>query len=345
MALTNDPGTVAQYQLYEAQFNGAFAEVEMQFANAFNAASNGSIQLGNEMHRGNFRDESFFLEQTGIVQDRDPTSVQTGLVSDLTQEDIRSVKLNKRLQFDKTEDSFIKTGLPLSTFGRVVGEQAGAAVQVDRVNRVIKALVAAIGKGNLATGSNGFGVGSTILDVSAGAGTTPQNQPSLTHFNINEVFRLLGDRANALQFGICHSKVWFDLVGDAIVSNSFETQAFAIQNGITATLGRPMLVTDSADLIVTGTPDNYLTLFLTVGAARIDQSEANRTILDRISGLDNIVMRTQSEWAETVGCKGYSFTGAMDLGGVQDTQLGTVASWFAKASDVKSSAGVILNTI
>jgi hypothetical protein len=342
------PFTVEEMQVYEAQFNGAFAEIEMQFANAFNGASNGALQLGNDQHRGNFRDESFFLETSGIVQDRNPQSTSPATPSDLIQEDIRSVKLDKRLQFDKSEDAFYKTGLPLSTFGRVAGEQSAAAVQVDRINRAIIALVAALGKGNLATGSGGFGVGSTILDVSAGLGTTAKNQATLTHYNINEAFRLLGDRANGLTFGICHSKPWFDLVGDAIVSNSFETQAFAVSNGITATLGRPMLVTDSPDLIVTGTPDEYLTIFLTIGAARIDQSEPNRTILDRVSGLDNIVMRTQSEWTETVGVKGYSFTGAMDktsTAATQDAQLGTVASWTARSSDIKSSAGVILQTV
>jgi hypothetical protein len=337
---------VSSFRVYEAQFNGAFAEVEMQFANAFNQASNGALQLGNEQHRGDFRDESFFLETANLVDDRDPTDITSGTARDLVQADIRSVKVDKRIQVDKTEDAFYKTGLPLSTFGRVVGEQAAVAVQVSRVNRIIKALTGALTQGNKATGTPnfGFGVDSTILDVSAGAGTGATDQPTLTHYNINEAFRLFGDRANGLTFGICHSKVWFDLVGDAIVSNSFETQAFAINTGVTATLGRPMLVTDSPDLVVSGTPDKYRTLFLTIGAGRIDQSEELRTMLDRVSGLGNIVMRTQSEWTETIGCKGYSYTGAMTKTAAQDPQLATDTNWAAKASDVKSSAGVMLLT-
>lgn len=337
---------VSSFRVYEAQFNGAFAEVEMQFANAFNEASNGAIQLGNEQHRGDFRDESFFLETANLVDDRDPTDINAATASDLVQADIRSVKVDKRIQVDKTEDAFYKTGLPLSTFGRVVGEQSAVAVQVSRVNRIIKALTGALTQGNKAAGTPnfGFGAGSTVLDVSAGAGTDATDQPTLTHYNINEVFRLFGDRANGLTFGICHSKVWFDLVGDSIVSNSFETQAFAINTGVTATLGRPMLVTDSPDLVVSGTPDTYRTLFLTVGAGRIDQSESLRTMLDRVSGLGNIVMRTQSEWTETIGCKGYSYTGAMTKSSAQDPQLATDTNWAAKASDVKSSAGVMLLT-
>jgi hypothetical protein len=338
---------VSTFKVYEAQFNGAFAEVEMQFANAFNEASNGSLQLGNEQHRGDFRDESFFLETASLIEDRDPTNTAASTGKNLQQADIRSVKVDKRMQVDKTEDSFYKTGLPLSTFGRVVGEQAAVAVQVSRVNRIIKSLVAALTEGNTAA-PDGFGVGKTVLDVSAGAGTSATNQPTLTHYNINEVFRLFGDRANGLTFGICHSKVWFDLVGDAIVSNSFETQAFAINTGVTATLGRPMLVTDSSDLVITdghsAGVDEYRTLFLTIGAGRIDQSEELRTMLDRVSGLGNIVMRTQSEWTETIGCKGYSYTGSMDKTTAQDTQLATATNWAAKSSDVKSSAGVMLVT-
>ncbi len=334
-------GTITDFVLYEAQFNSAFSEVAMQFADMFNAASRGALTLTNEFHRGDFWQESRFLDGV-TVQDRDPTDVSAATADVLTQDEQIGVKVNKMILAEHTEDAFRKIALSPENFSRVVGLQSSERVQVDRVNRILIALAGAIEAGNAA---GGFGVGTTIYDT--GGAPVP-----IDYTGLNATFRLFGDRASSLGLIVMHSAQWFDLIGATIgASTGFNVLDMTLVAATPATFGRPVLVTDSSSLInVGGGPlgvDLYRTMLLnTAQAGETTQSETASPLLERVGGLGNIVMRTQIEWSDTIKCRAYKYTGTLRP---DDAALGTAGNWgiIKSASDeidIRSSAGVILES-
>lgn len=329
-------GDLTNFRLYEAQFTGSFIEVGMQFADAFNAASRGSLILGSQGHRGQKRFESFY-QDTLQVTHRTPGS-QTAYTPDpITQSEIVGVKVNKSTYVAQEEDAFYKINQSPEELGRVAGRQQAVAVQIDRVNRACSSLVGAI-----TAADTSFGVSDPLIASQQGTNATPT---TMDHDALNEGIRLFGDRGNNLTFIVMHSKVWYDLVGSAVSGNQFETSAFAIREGATATMGRPVLVTDSAALSRTGGTAEpttvYRTLILSAGALIIDQSEPLRILMERKTGSNNISIHRQTEWAETITAKGLQFTGTANP---NDTALATSTNWGVAATDKRSTAGVILET-
>ena len=91
--------------------------------------------------------------------------------------------------------------------------------------------------------------------------------------------------------------------------------------------------------------NGYRTLMLTAGAARADQSEPIRAVVDRITGRTNIVLDIQTEWVRTHSVKGFAWNasdttrypddGVVQAGG----GIGDIDEWRVKFVDLKSTAG------
>jgi len=305
-------GTAADFVIYHEEFFGGFSEALEQNADVFNAASNNCIQLRANRLMGEYEKESFIQNVNNLVTRRDTTS--TAAAADLTmgQDEFVGVKVNRKIgPVANTLDSWRKIGEDAQTMSFALGQQIGAAAAVDMTNTAVAALAAAI---------SNIGVGAAVYDGTAG---TP------THTGLVDIMALMGDRQGDIACWVMHSKSYFDLMKDAINKSAEIIQQMAgvtVFSGTVASLGKPVVVTDTPSLVVSSTPDEYRILGLTEGAAIIDESEQQEILSDPVTGLENLVMRIQGEYAYNLkvkGCKWDTASGANPT----DAAIATAANW------------------
>src|SRR3954470_21630845 len=131
-------GTQSDFKIYQEQFKGGMGEKLTQVSDAFNAASNNTLQIKPRNIRGQYEQTSFFKLVSGAVTRRDPTSTSSATKLALTQDELASVKLNRKIgQVSNTLDSFRKIGQAGDddqTLSFLLGGQFAKAVQVDYLN-------------------------------------------------------------------------------------------------------------------------------------------------------------------------------------------------------------------
>lgn len=320
-------GDLDDFVVFQNEFFGGANEILAQNAAIFNKASANCIRIVPQILRGQFDSESFFTEIASLVTRRDPTVTAAGTATLLAQAQHNNPKVDRRFQVENTEDSFRKIAQDPGLMSFLVGQQVGKGISVDYVNTGLTGLAAAIP------------VDATHEITKAAAGL-------LTAAELVQALALFGDQSAQIACWVMHSKVWFDLVehqigvpGTEIVNLS---AGLIVNGGAPGTIGRPVVVTDDAALIITGAPDRYITMGITVDALRLVESEARSVLAERVGGLENIVARIQGELAFNVRVKGHSYSTA---GANPDlTALGTAGNWSEVATDLKNTAGVRITT-
>lgn len=322
-------GKASDFKIYQDQYHSAFTEVIQQESNAFNAASANALRLTAMGRRGDYYQEAFFKEVSSLVTRRDTTSVSTVTDLALTQDEITSVKLNRKVgPLAQTLDAFKKIQMSPQMFSFVLGEQFGKAAMVDMLDTSLKALVAAIS-----------GVTSDALTYDA----TGESSKTLTHPYMIKGLAKMGDAANRVVCWVMHSKPYFDLVQQQITDKIFETSGFAIYTGQPITFGKPVIVSDSTSLYtVSGSPEvtDYHVLGLVEDAAHIEESEERTIAMDQITGLENLVMRFQGEYAYNLSVKGFRWDTTNGGANPTSTAIGTSTNWDKSATSNKSLCGV-----
>lgn len=316
------------FVIYDDQFYGGMTEVLQQEANAFNAASNNTIQLADATSLGDFNAESFFkaLASGSLARRRDITTNGAGTVNTMTQDEHVSVKINRYNITDIKLDQLKKQGKDSGEFSFVLGEQFAKQLMLDYLNNGIASCAAAIGQDN----------------------EQNNDTATITTAGLVQALAVMGDKADRIGAFVMHSKAYYDLVQSQIAANIYDISSFNVKEGSPITLGRPVIVTDSASLISVGTgpslEDEYYTLALTEGAIRVEESEERTVYSEIVTGNENLVLRLQNEWAFNLGIKGYKYDIAN--GGVNptDAALATATNWDKIASDDKDLAGVRLVT-
>lgn len=320
-------GKGSDFKIYDEQFFGGMTEVLMQNADVFNAASANTIQLVPQEIKGNFERESFFAQINGLVSRRDVTSVAGVNDIPMTQNEEVGVKINRKIgPVANTLDSWRKIAQDPEEMSFILGQQIAKGVTVDYVNTVIKALVAALG--NVAS--------TNAYDYSA-TGT-------INHNVLAAGMSKLGDNAKSIAAFVMHSKVYFDLLGQSITDKVVNVADMAIKEGTVATFNRPVIVTDAADLVVTGSPNKYYTLGLVANAAEVKESEEKEIMGFPISGLEQLVYRIQGEFAYNLNIKGQAWDSANGGANPADATIATAANWLQVAADSRSLAGVRIKT-
>lgn len=323
-------GTKSDFKIYDEQFFGGMVEVIEQNANAFNAASNNTIILQPERLLGDYEKESFIKTISGLISRRNITSVSGATDIAVVQGENVSVKINRKIgPVAQTLDAFRKIGESVDpqTLSFMLGEQVGKAIMVDYINAAVSA-----GKAALAQS------GSAVLHDYSATGT-------ITHGQMVVGMSKMGDKAAELAAWVMHSKPYFDLMGQALTDKVFEVAGATIYTGSVATFGRPVVVIDAPALFdATPTPDVYWTLCLVPGGIIVRESEERQIVNELVTGLENLVVRMQGEYAFNLGVKGYTWD--TTNGGVNpdDTAIGTGTNWDKVATDNKSLAGVVIKT-
>ena len=315
--------------VYHEQFFGGMTEVLMQQTNVFNGASANALRLVPRMLRGHYEQEAFISEISTLVTRRDIASVAAATDLPMDSDEFVGVKLNRKIgPVANTLDRWRKIAEDPETMSLLLGRQSGVAVAADYVNSLLIALEAALS-----------GQSALIHDETAGGTTT------LQYTSLVDGLSKVGDRANNIVAWVMHSKPFFDLFKDGITNYQVENVAgVQIQEGSIGSLNRPIVVTDSSALVISGTPTNYSTLGLFMDGGTVDESEDQEMESELVTGLENLVMRMQGEYAFNVRLRGFQWDITNGGANPTDAALGTASNWDKIATDNKSLPGVRILT-
>lgn len=323
-------GKASNFKVYQDELRGGIVETLTQASNYFNGAG-GAITLSTVSRRGDYSKESFFKNIAAIVSRRDTTSVSTATDLPLTMDEIISVKLNRKIgPVTQTYDAFAKMAMEMSPeeFSFLLGEMVGKGMQVEMLNSALRA-----GRAALVQNTD------VLYDAATATLTTAHLVKGLAKF---------GDRASAVTAWVMHSKNYFDLMEHQIgtSANGDIVSGTVVQSATPATLNRPVIVTDSDALKVaggsgSGAYTDYHVLGLTAGGLVVENTETERVVLDEVTGLENLVVRMQGEYAYNLGVKGYKYDTTVGANPT-DTNLGTSTTWDKAVTDSKDVAGIII---
>lgn len=317
-------GMASDFVIYEEEFYAGMNEVLQQNANVFNDASANAIRLEARKLKGDFESEAFFQELTNLATRRDTASVAAVADTPMTQAERVAVKLNRKLgPIGQTMDAWRKIGYGTDEFSLRLGEQVGQAVAVDYVNSaILAAATASVNEAGL------------YLDSKAA---------TLNHNELVKGLALFGDKASRIGAFVMHSKVYYDLMGQSITDKITDVAGVTVNRGTVATLGKPVIVTDSVNLVkVDGIGvgvDSYYTLGLVQGGVVVTESEEREIMTDKISGQENIIGRVQGEYAFNLGLKGFAWDKANGGANPTDAALAVATNWDRVATDLKACFG------
>ncbi|MGH1376684.1 MAG: major capsid protein [Alphaproteobacteria bacterium] len=316
---------LSDMQVFDEYLLGSYTETIDQKVEAFNEASAGTIILTSGANVGDFSHETSYKLISGLIRRRN--AYGSGAVTPKTLEQLlaTSVKVasgTPPIEFTPSQFTWLQKSPDEA--GTVFGEQLAAAVLEERLNLAIRASVAAVSNNS-----------SMVHDGSAAA---------LDFGVLNKGAALFGDRSSAIAAWVLHSKSMHDLYGNALANaeNLFEFDTVRVlQDGF----GRRIIMTDSPDLYVPGSPDNYHTLGLVSGAVALEDNGDFDQNLERTNGDENIKRSLQAEWTTNIGVKGYTWDVANGGKSPNDTAIGTGTNWDKTASSDKDTAGVLINTL
>jgi hypothetical protein len=321
---------MSDMKIYDAEFNGGSWEGLTQIVDAFNAPSANALRLVPTALRGEFARESFFKNLDSVAR-RDPTSI-AGLTDEkLIQSEIVSVKLNRRYgPVANTLDSFKKIVSDEKEMSFILGKMFGQSKAKDMLNTLILAVTTAL-SGQAAINYN------AVMDAPTGEDTT------LTYAHLVRGLSLFGDAGSRVVAWVMHSKPFYDLMLHAIQDMQFDSVAgVLIFKGSLGSLNRPIIVSDSPSLIgsVTGEADTYSVLGLVENAGQALESEEQTIIGQVITGLANLIFRTQGEYAYNIGVKGFAWDADNGQANPTDAAIATTAYWDKASTSDKDLAGI-----
>lgn len=326
-------GKASDFKVYQDQFQTAIVETLMQNSNAFNAASRGAIRLTTISRRGDFSQQAFFRNIASLISRRDTTSTSTAGDLAMTGDEWVSVKLNRKIgPVGQTRDAFrkIMAGKTPEEMSFIIGQMAAKGMQVEMLNSACRAARAAL--------ANQSGVLYTV-----GANGT------LATAGLVSGLSKFGDAAAQILVWVMHSKQYYDLVQSQITANIDGVTDFVIANGSPVTLNRPVLVTDSDALKVTSgsgsaAVTDYFALGLVADAIVTENTEEEEIVVQDVTGLENLSVRYQGEYAYNLGLKGFKYDTANGGANPADAALGTGTNWDPSRGDVKDFAGIIIKS-
>jgi len=327
--------------IYPELVHGGLVETLVQNTAAFNAASRNAIRLVSSRKRGDYAQESFWGLISSLVSRRDPNSVSaaTGLVVPKAEQ--ISIKVNRKVgPVDQTLDSFRKLGQSGDTqvLSFLLGTQIAKAIQVDQLDAALRATAAAL-------------AAQSAVTVDRSAGASPTAGSTITTDALVQALAKKGDAASRVVTWVMHSKPYFDLVRSQITANIDGVSNFVVASASPVTLNRPVLITDSAGLtFVEGSTSpnstGYYTLGLDENGVVVEDTEEELFQTDIITGLENIIVRLQGEYAYNLTVKGFKYnlqTSPMSINPT-DAQIGTGSNWTKVMTSNKDLAGVVLMT-
>lgn len=327
-------GKASDFVIYSDEYFSGLIETLSQSTAALATVGLG---LTTRMLPGDFERKSLIQAISGIVSRRDTTSVSALTDTGVAMEQMSGVKLSRKIgPVAQTLDAWRKAGLPfvadwdpngMRGLSSYLGAQSAKATEIDMLNSALLAL-----RAFLETAGSG-----AMAHTIAANGT-------ITTAGLISALGKMGDAADQVVAWVMHSKVYFDLIQHQVApANGGSDLAFGvIREATPQALNRPVYVTDSPSLVVSGSPDLYRTLGLVAGAAELVNSEEQTLVSDVVTGLENLVGRMQGEFAYNLGIKGATWDEANGGANPNAAAVGTGTNWDQIATSLKNGPGVVV---
>ena len=327
------------WRVYNEFLWSGYVEKLADMTDAFNSASRGALDMRTVASVGNYKYQSFIeaLSAGGIAR-RDITSTSTATPTAITMNDVISVKLNRRIgPIDATLDSFRKAGIATADpeeFSFLLGQAFAKGVAYDYLNSGLTSAVAALS-----------GTSALLENISTyGTTTTTANTTDLI-----DTLSKMGDRLNDVVCWVMHSVPYYALMKEQYAAKVTNVSDLIVAEGSPVTLNRPVIVTDVSALTGTSTdscPDftHYFTLALVRGAVTVEESEEKVMVNEWVTGNEQLVLRTQGEYAFNVGVKGFQYDVSHGGANPNAATLGTTTNWDQVAASIKDGPGAVLKS-
>ena len=318
---------LSDLQVFSEYAYSTMTEVLPQAIDKFNGASQGTIILRAAANQGDYSDTAFWKKIDGLVRRRN--SYGSGAVAEKVLEHLldTSVKVAAGTPPVRIDPGMMKwIQRSPAEAGATVGKQLAIDSLADMLNSACLVGRVALGQ-----------VTAVTTDISGGSGGA-----ALVSLNaLNTAVSKFGDRAQSIQSWLMHSKPLFDVYGQAL-TNSNQLFVFGTVQVRQDGFGRVFVVTDSPNLVVTGSPTKYYTLGLTSNAIIVDQNNDFTDNVDTKNGDENIIRTYQAEWSYNVGIQGFAWDKTSGGPSPNDAAIGGAANWDRYATSHKDLAGVEL---
>ncbi len=298
-------------------------EMQDQQIGLFNGATRGGLVLQSGNHQGDYSDEAMWAKISGLVRRRNAYgsgAVAEKVLEHLTDTSVKVAAGTPPVRIDPGMMKWIQRSPEEA--GVVVGKQMAEDSIADMLNTAVLVYAAAIGQ-----------VANVVYDHSS-TGT-------MSLIALNKGAAKFGDRAGAIVAWVMHSKSAFDIYGEAL-TNATRLFVFGNVRVIEDGFGRPLVVTDSPNLITAGTPDTYAALGLTPGAVLVSQNGDFTDNVETKNGDENIIRTYQAEWSYNVGIQGFAWDKTNGGKSPANAALGTATNWDRYATSDKDLAGVLV---
>ena len=313
--------------VYSEYAYSSMTEVLRQKIDLFNTATGGAIQLRAAAHQGDYSDVAFFAKISGLVRRRNSYgsgSVGEKKLAHLVDTMVKVAAGTPPVRLDPGQFKWIQQNPEVA--GAALGQQLAVDTMADMLNVGLGASYAALSA-------------QTAVVYDATGNTLPEN--TLSFGNLNNGQAKFGDQASTISAWVMHSKPMFDLYGKNL-SNAERLFNYGNINVMRDPFGKLLVMTDSQNLVITGTPNNYAVLGLVPGAVIIDQNDDYTANEEAKNGDENIIRTFQAEWSYNVGVRGFSWDKTNGGKSPNDAALLTATNWDKYATSHKDLAGVVV---
>ena len=313
--------------VYSEYAYASMTEVLRQRIDLFNAVTGGAITLRSAAHQGDFSDVAFFAKISGLVRRRNSYgsgSVAEKNLAHLVDTMVKVAAGTPPVRLDPGQFKWIQQNPEVA--GAALGQQLAVDTMADMLNVGLGASYAALSA-------------QTAVVYDATGNTSPEN--TLSFGNLNNGQAKFGDQASTISAWVMHSKPMFDLYGKNL-TNAAQLFTYGNINVIRDPFGKLLVMTDSPNLVITGTPNNYAVLGLVPGAVIIDQNNDYTANEEAKNGDENIIRTFQAEWSYNVGVRGFAWDKTNGGKSPNDAALLTATNWDKYGTSHKDLAGVVV---
>ena len=313
--------------VYSEYAYASMTEVLRQRIDLFNAATGGAITLRSATHQGDFSDVAFFAKISGLVRRRNSYgsgSVGEKKLAHLVDTMVKVAAGTPPVRLDPGQFKWIQQNPEVA--GAALGQQLAVDTMADMLNVGLGASYAALSA-------------QTAVVYDATGNTLPED--TLSFGNLNNGQAKFGDQASTISAWVMHSKPMFDLYGKNL-TNAAQLFTYGNINVIRDPFGKLLVMTDSPNLVITGTPNNYAVLGLVPGAVIIDQNNDYTANEEAKNGDENIIRTFQAEWSYNVGVRGFAWDKTNGGKSPNDAALLTATNWDKYGTSHKDLAGVVV---
>lgn len=313
--------------VYSEYAYASMTEVLKQRIDLFNAATGGAIELRGAAHQGDFSDVAFFAKISGLVRRRNAYgsgSVAEKNLAHLVDTMVKVAAGTPPVRLDPGQFKWIQQNPEVA--GAALGQQLAVDTMADMLNTGLGCAYAAL---------------SAQSDVVYDATGNTSPEDTLSFSNLNNGQAKFGDQASSISAWVMHSKPMFDLYGKNL-TNAERLFIYGNINVVRDPFGKLLVMTDSPNLVITGSPNKYAVLGLVPGAIATHQNNDFTANEQAINGDENIKRTYQAEWSYEVGVRGFSWDKANGGKSPNDAALLTSTNWDKYATSHKDLAGVVV---